>query len=76
MKLDTNVLINLIAEVLELEVDNINESTTSDEVENWDSVSTITLMTVICEEYGVEPSFDVIDSFTSVEKIQKLLKDL
>jgi len=76
MKLDTNVLINLIAEVLELEVDNINESTTSDEVENWDSVSTITLMTVICEEYGVEPSFDVIDSFTSVKKIQKLLKDL
>ncbi|MDD9174927.1 acyl carrier protein [Aliivibrio sp. S2TY2] len=68
-----NKVLTIVSEVLEVELNAINLTTTIDDLDSWDSMMTINLMTVICDEYGMMPSFEDFEYFTSVSKIVEFI---
>lgn len=56
----------------ELSADEILRATPTS-VEGWDSVASVTLLTLVEEEFGLEIDVDDLDQFTSFERILGLL---
>jgi acyl carrier protein len=63
----------LVAEILNLDSDSVDGSTTRDNTETWDSLSHINLITALEQEFGV--SFDVgeIEAMSSFEDVLQVL---
>ena len=58
----------------ELAIDQVAEAS-STSVQSWDSVSTITLLTVVEEEFGVSIDADDVAKFDSFKGILRYLKE-
>lgn len=63
------MLRNLIAEVLQVREDDIEETTSQDELEAWDSVGHLNLMLAIEEKYAIRMTVEDIGRMTSVPAI-------
>lgn len=48
---------------------------TSTNVEGWDSVATVTLITLVEEEFGVEMDLDDLERFTSFDSLLSYVRD-
>lgn len=69
------ILLNIIAIVLKVPLDNISESSNKDTIDNWDSLAIVSLVTEIESEFNVQ--FDILEiaEFHSVEIIILILTD-
>ncbi|WP_333913715.1 acyl carrier protein [Vibrio coralliirubri] len=67
-------IITIVSEVLDLDKLKLSEESGIDDFEEWDSMATINIMTIICQEYSIVPSFDDFENFTSVKLIIKFIK--
>lgn len=65
----------VVADVLGLQLDEINLDTTHEEVESWDSMNIINLLVTLEQEFGVNISPDEAVKFLSVANIVTLLKE-
>ena len=63
----------IIADVLNMPVDQISSATTVDSVSTWDSLAQINLATAIEEEFGISFSVQEIEKMNSYDKIVSTL---
>lgn len=69
-----NKLENLIARVLNIEVNAVNDNTSPDNVENWDSFSGLVLVTELEKEFKVKFTVEEIIRVKNVGDIRRVLK--
>lgn len=64
----------LVADILDVDPESIDGSTTRDNTESWDSLNHINLVTALEQQFGV--SFDVseIESMSSFDDILQLME--
>tara|TARA_Y100001960_G_C14762999_1_gene875183 strand:- start:873 stop:1097 length:225 start_codon:yes stop_codon:yes gene_type:complete len=67
-------VISLVSEVLDVEKKVISINTTIDDIDVWDSMMTVNIMTVVCDEFGLTPSFEDFEQFTSVKTIIEFIE--
>ncbi len=72
LKVDSK-LDNLIVEILELDRDRLTDDLTPDEIEVWDSLTHLRMITAIEEAFGITlPMRDVME-MTSLSKIREIV---
>ncbi|OLQ76080.1 hypothetical protein BIT28_18865 [Photobacterium proteolyticum] len=62
-------VIKIVSEILEIDSNDLTIDTTIDDIAVWDSMATVNIMTVVCQEFGIVPSFDDFEHFTSINGI-------
>ncbi|RYZ58121.1 MAG: acyl carrier protein [Proteobacteria bacterium] len=71
-----NRVITIVAEIMETSVDQINESSSSDTVETWDSMTQMSLTLALQEEFKVRFVSTQATKLASVKLIIAALEDL
>jgi len=67
----TNDFLNELDDIFEVELGTIKPNTTFKDLDEWDSVTLLSLVAVFEEEYGVVLSNDIIDkSYTILELVE------
>jgi acyl carrier protein len=61
--------------MLEVDIDDINENSSSDNIEQWDSLSHIKLVMAIEAEFNVKLTPEEMMDMLSVKLIKKILED-
>jgi acyl carrier protein len=62
----TNDFLNELDDIFEVELGTIKPSTTFKDLDEWDSVTLLSLVAVFEEEYGVVLSNDIIDKSDTI----------
>lgn len=65
----------VLAGVLEIDADSINDETSIDTVETWDSIRQINLVLALEEEFGVQLSEDQVVDLLSYPIVLETIKD-
>ncbi|MCK9257354.1 MAG: acyl carrier protein [Sulfurospirillaceae bacterium] len=65
-----------ISEILDIEIDSINDTTSSKTVESWDSLKQMNIIVALEEEFEIELSDDDIDAMTNIGNIIKIVKSV
>jgi acyl carrier protein len=73
--IDFNKLKQVISDILEVDVNNINESSSSDNIEQWDSLSHIKLVMAIEAEFNVKLTPEDMMDMLSVKLIKMILEE-
>jgi acyl carrier protein len=60
----------IVAKVLDVAEDEINDDTSPDTVENWDSIKNMNLVIALEEEYDVEFTDEQLDSMLNFKLIE------
>ncbi len=63
----------ILADILDLENEQISDELTSDTAEHWDSINHLRLVTAIEQEFSISLSMEEIQSMQSVSKIRDLV---
>lgn len=63
----------VIADTFDIDEDEINDETTSDTIETWDSLNHLRLVTALEGEFGINLTMDEINDMASYPKIVKLV---
>jgi len=72
---DFNKLRQVVSDMLEVDIDDINENSSSDNIEQWDSLSHIKLVMAIEAEFNVKLTPEEMMDMLSVKLIKKILED-
>ena len=67
-------LINLVAKVLNVKTEDLSYESSMDEIEEWDSLNHLRLVSEIEESFGIEIPFDEIKNIQKVENFLKYFK--
>ena len=62
----TDDFLNELDDIFEVELGTIKTSTIFKDLDEWDSVTLLSLVAVFEEEYGVVPSNDIIDKSNTI----------
>jgi|688.fasta_scaffold1274097_2 acyl carrier protein len=68
-----NRILSTMADVFELKLEDINENSTSDNTENWDSLRHMNLILSLEEEFSIRFQFDEISEISDFNSIYKLI---
>jgi len=68
-----NKLKQVVSDILEVDIDDINENSSSDNIEQWDSLSHIKLVMAIEAEFNVKLTPDDMMDMLSVKLIKMIL---
>ncbi|TMX34361.1 hypothetical protein [Vibrio sp. Hep-1b-8] len=68
-----NKLIEIFEDVI-LNGENLEEAKHKSEYKNWDSLATVTLLSVVIDEFGPIVSIDDIDKFDSFSSVLEILE--
>ena len=71
--IDFNKLKQVVSDILEMDIDDINENSSSDNIEQWDSLSHIKLVMAIEAEFNVKLTPDDMMDMLSVKLIKMIL---
>lgn len=63
----------IIADTFDIDEDEVNEETSNETVEQWDSLNHLRLVTAIEGEFGVSLTMDEINGMTDYPKIIELV---
>ena len=66
-------LLDLIADLFRIEKDAISDTISMEDLEIWDSLKHMELVTAIEEELGIELSFEQITEMVTVADIKRVL---
>lgn len=61
--------IETIADILEMDGESIKENTVLEELETWDSVAVLSVISVINEKFGRYPSAEEIKTYKTVQDL-------
>ena len=70
-----NKLKQVVSDVLEVDIDDINENSSPDNIEKWDSLSHIKLVMAIEVEFNVKLTPDDMMDMLSVKLIKMILAE-
>ena len=65
--------LELLAETFDVEVDEISEDTVLEELDNWDSMTKLSLIVMFDDECGKKITSDEIKGFKTVKDIMDLM---
>lgn len=65
--------LEVIADILELQLDEITEESVLEDFETWDSIAVLSVISVITEETGLFPHADDIKKMRTVSEIMVAL---
>lgn len=66
-------VINLLAEILEIEENDLTEETILDDLEQWDSMAKLSLIVVMSDEFCLKATSSDIKKFKQVKDIIKFI---
>lgn len=66
--------LEIIADILELEPEELNEEMVLDDIETWDSVAVLSVISVMNEKFNRFPHADQIKSYKTVKDLMMLWK--
>ncbi len=72
--MDKQKKIELLADMLELEPDELNEDTVLDDLDEWDSMNALNLIVLIDENFGKTITADVVNSFETIGDVLKIME--
>ncbi len=64
----------ILADILDLENEQISDDLTPDTAENWDSMNHLRLVTAIEQEFSISLSMEEIQSIQNVSKLRDIVK--
>ena len=67
-------ILTVISIIMEANINNLDEDTSSKNVENWDSLRHMNLIVAIEEEFKIELTDDEIVGMNSYKEIESVLK--
>jgi acyl carrier protein len=70
-----NKLKQVVSDILEVDIDDINENSSPDNIEKWDSLSHIKLVMAIEAEFNVKLTPDDMMDMLSVKLIKMILAE-
>ena len=70
-----NKLKQVVSDILEVDIDDINENSSPDNIEQWDSLSHIKLIMAIEAEFNVKLTPDDVMDMLSVKLIKMILAE-
>jgi acyl carrier protein len=59
----------IVADVLDLDIENINPASTQQSFEEWDSLATIQIINSVGDDFDIEIGVNDIECFSSIESI-------
>lgn len=68
-------LFKILSDVLDIDIENVNENLGQDNTEDWDSVTHLTLMAEIEDEFEISLEPEEIEKMKNVAAILKILND-
>ena len=73
--IDFEKLKEVVSDILAVDINNIDENSSSDNIDQWDSLSHIRLVMAIEAEFGVKLTPDDMMDMLSVKLIKMILED-
>ena len=70
-----NKIKNIMASVFEVSVDDINDDSSPDNIENWDSLRHMNLITVLEEEFEIRFNEEQITEMMNFSLIELIIKE-
>ncbi len=64
----------ILADILDLETEQLSDDLTPDTAENWDSMNHLRLVTAIEQEFSISLSMEEIQSIQNISKLRDLVK--
>ena len=68
-------LLNIVSEIFFLDEEEVKLELTPDDVETWDSLNHLILVTAVENEFGIKLSMRDIESISSLDKLNKLVEE-
>ena len=66
--------LEIIADILELELEELNEEMVLDDIETWDSVAVLSVISVMNEKFNRFPHADQIKSYKTVKDLMDAME--
>lgn len=67
---------DVMSAVFEIDVDSINEESSQDNIENWESIKTLDLIVALEEEFGVTIPLEEVGNMTNFKYIKLMIEEL
>lgn len=67
---------DVMADVFGIEAESINEDSSQDNIEQWDSIKTLDLIVSLEEEFGVSIPLEEVGNLTNFKYIKLTLEEL
>lgn len=68
-------LLDIVSEIFFLDEEEITLELTPDDVETWDSLNHLILVTAVEKEFGLKLSMRDIESISSLDKLNRLVEE-
>ena len=66
----------VMSAVFEVDIDAINEESSQDSIENWESIKTLDLIVALEEEFGVTIPLEEVGNMTNFKYIKLMIEEL
>lgn len=66
----------VMSAVFEVDTDAINEDSSQDSIENWESIKTLDLIVALEEEFGVTIPLEEVGNMTNFKYIKLMIEEL
>ena len=66
----------VMSAVFEMDTDSINEDSSQDSIENWESIKTLDLIVALEEEFGVTIPLEEVGNMTNFKYIKLMIEEL
>ena len=67
---------DVMSAVFEIDADSINEDSSQDNIENWESIKTLDLIVALEEEFGVTIPLEEVGNMTNFKYIKLMIEEL
>ena len=69
-------IIDVMSAVFDVDTDAINEESSQDSIENWESIKTLDLIVALEEEFGVTIPLEEVGNMTNFKYIKLVIEEL
>ena len=68
-------LLSIVSEIFFLDEEDVTLELTPDDVETWDSLNHLILVTAVEKEFGIKLSMKDIESISNLDKLNRLVEE-
>ena len=70
----SSTVVEIVADILDVDLEMITEKSTQEMFEEWDSLATIQIINSVGDEFGLEIGVNDIDAFVSIKSITAFIE--
>jgi len=68
-------LVEIVAEIFDIEESDVTPESNPDSVNNWDSLNNLKLVTAVEEEFKIKLSMDEIETILTIGQLDEVIKN-